>query len=85
MIEVSVKGRPTLLRSISSHGVDIICRGSVLVTGQIFDEYWLQRSSLPPVESLLTDLRARSDRPDLFTFSQWVPDVVIQHPNLHVE
>jgi Acetyltransferase (GNAT) domain len=84
-VEVSVKGRPVALPAIELCGVDVVCRGSILKTGEIFDEYWLERLSLPPINSVLIELRSRADRPDLFTFSQRVPDTKQQEAGLFTE
>ncbi|MFO1305228.1 MAG: GNAT family N-acetyltransferase [Burkholderiales bacterium] len=44
-------------------------------TAEVFDEYWLERATLPRYEDLIAALHGREAKPDLFTFAQRVPDV----------
>jgi len=73
-LDVSVRGRSTAVPVIAVSGVSVIVAGRLLRKGEVFDEYWLERESLPSPESVIAELRQRADRPDLFTFAQRVPD-----------
>ncbi len=55
----------------------------MVTTGEIFDEYWLEREALPSYETLIRELRARGERPDIFTFAQRVPDADPVHTYYH--
>lgn len=53
------------------------------MTGEIFDEFWLERDGLPPADARLAALRCQPDRPDVSTFCQRVPDAIPRHPKLY--
>jgi len=79
-VDLSVRGRMRAQPALVVSGVRIMVRGRALRIGEIFDEYWLERSSLPDAGKLITALRAMPDRPDIFTFAQRVPDSAPGHP-----
>jgi hypothetical protein len=85
MREATIKGKPVSLPVLRVHGVDVVLRGRLLRTGEVFDEYWLERETLPGVDALLDDLRKTTGRPDLFVFTQRVPDSAPQHPAYPME
>lgn len=85
MREATVKGKPVSLPALRLHGVDVVKRGGLLSTGEVFDEYWLERDSLPRIDALLEDLRKAPGRPDLFSFTQRVPDTTPQHRAYRME
>ncbi len=79
-IQLSQRGKTAALPAIELLGVNIISQGRLLKIGEIFDEYWLERSVLPPYVNLISELLASEQRPDLFTFAQRVPDAVPVYP-----
>jgi hypothetical protein len=80
VLDVSVRGKPVRVQAIQLYGVDVLFRGRFIKTAQIFDEYWLERDALPSPETVIANLRAREDKPDLFVFTQRVPDTA---PSYH--
>jgi hypothetical protein len=73
-LDVSIRGRSTAVPVIAVCGVNVIVAGRLLRKGEVFDEYWLERKALPSPESVIAELQHRTDRPDLFTFAQRIPD-----------
>ena len=82
-LDVSVRGKPVRVQAIQLYGVDVLFRGRFIKTAQIFDEYWLERDALPSPETVIADLRAREDKPDLFIFTQRVPDTALSYRYHH--
>lgn len=78
-LEISVKGKETRVSALPIHGVTVVSVGRVLKIGRIFDEFWLERETLPSPAAVISELRKSPDRPDLFTFAQRVPDVDVHH------
>jgi hypothetical protein len=60
-------------------------RGRFLTTAEIFDEYWLERESLPDPRLVVAELQRQPHTPDLFTFAQRVPDVEPAYGAYHRE
>lgn len=75
MADVSVRGRLVRFPAISIGSVIVVSKGRFIKTGEIFDEYWLQREHLPSYVAVIAELKNRNDRPDIFTFAQRVPDI----------
>jgi hypothetical protein len=73
--DISVKGRRKTVPTWHIDGVTIIQRGHLLKTAEIFDEYWLERETLPSPVSVIETLRQEKPKPDLFTFAQRIPDI----------
>lgn len=73
-VDISVKGQLKRCRAIELLGVPIVMSGRGISTGEIFDEYWIERARIPNPADLIAMLSKRPDRPDLFTFAQRVPD-----------
>lgn len=71
---VSVKGkiRSTSGLKIDDHVVTII--GSFIRVARVFDAYWLEAAKLPDPRRVVEQLRKLPHPPDLFTFTQRVPD-----------
>jgi hypothetical protein len=78
-VDISLKGRRTAVPAIDACGVTVLCLGRRLKVGEIFDEYWLERSALPLPDDVIAQLCSRPDRPDLFTFAQRIPDTRPAH------
>jgi hypothetical protein len=83
LLYTTIKGRPTALRTIHLGELTLVCRGRILKIAQVFDEYWLERDRLPHPESVIEQLRALADKPDLFMFAQRVPDTEVAHSFYH--
>ncbi len=83
VLEVSVRGKPVRLQAIQLHGVHVLSRGRFIKTGQIFDEYWLERDVLPAPETVIAELRGREEKPDLFVFTQRIPDTAVSYRYHH--
>jgi hypothetical protein len=84
-IDATVKGKPVSFTALRLHGVDVVVRGRLLRIGEVFDEYWLERKALPSMDALLDDLGKAAGRPDLFAFTQRVPDHVPAHQGHFLE
>ena len=72
--EISVKGRRRRVPALKLKGAIIVTRGSLVKVAEVFDEYWLEADALPDARVLLSELAQRPDRPDVFTFTQRVPE-----------
>lgn len=66
-------------------GARIISRGRLIRIAEVFDEYWLESADLPLYPALIDELRSRSDRPDIFTFAQRIPDTLVRFPEYQHE
>jgi hypothetical protein len=85
-LEVSIGGERKSLPALQAGGVTVLVRGRLLKTAEIFDEYWLERETLPAPELVLAELRrTRNAKPDLFTFAQRVPDAKPAYGQYHCE
>jgi hypothetical protein len=72
--EVSIKGRMTKVPAIRVGESVVVITGRILKVAEIFDEYWLEKRCLPDPLAVLDEIRKAERVPDLFTFSQRVPD-----------
>ena len=79
LIDMSIKGRTLKVPAVQMAGVIVVSEGRALRIGRVFDEYWLERASLPSYEAVITELKGKKKRPDIFTFTQRVPDVEPAH------
>src|SRR5262245_15100376 len=82
---VSVRGERKSLPALQVGEATILMRGRFLKIAEIFDEYWLERDSLPNPQVVVAELRRNPSRPDLFTFAQRVPDVEPAYDEYHRE
>ena len=73
VLDVSIKGKARQVRAVPLRGVQVVYHGHWLRTARIFDHYWLEAESLPPPGIIISDLAAREDVPDIFTFAQRAP------------
>jgi hypothetical protein len=81
MRQISHKGKKLSVRSLSmGSGTEIIIKGRLLKTGEIFDEIWARATELPDPLQIVTELRKKPGRPDLLTFIQKLPDISPKHP-----
>lgn len=76
----SIRGKMRPLRAVSACGVDIVSRGRLLRTAEIFDEYWLPQDSIPDPTLLVAELKRGNTFADVFTFTHKVPDCKPMHP-----
>jgi hypothetical protein len=83
-MDISVKGKREIVPSWQVADVTVIQRGRFVKTAEVFDEYWLEREKLPKPEVVIAALLEREDKPDLFTFSQRIPDIEPKF-NYHME
>ena len=74
LLNISVKGKRKNVLALEMEGVTIIKIGRFLTTAEIFDEYWLEAAKLPDPDALVSRLRRIDRKPDLFTFTQRVPE-----------
>jgi hypothetical protein len=84
-VRISVRGRTSAAPVETVCGARIICRGSMIRIGEVFDEYWLEPAQLPPYPTLIEELSERGNRPDIFTFAQRIPDALVRFPQYHHE
>lgn len=75
VVDISVKGKRKNVPAWQIGDVTVVKQGRFLKTAAIFDEYWLERDTLPNPEMVIAELREKEDKPDLFTFAQRVPEV----------
>lgn len=73
-VQVSIKGKSRSVSSLALGEHRVVMRGRLVRVGKIFDAYWLEASTLPDLRSVVEYLRDVKGRPDLFTFTQRVPD-----------
>lgn len=80
---VSVRGRQRFLPSVPvGENATVVLKGRLLTIGEVHDEFWLRAKDIPEPEEIVGILRRARRVPDLFTFTQKVPDVVPRHPYL---
>jgi len=72
--QVSVKGKMRSTHGLKIDDHVIVISGAFLKVARIFDAYWLEAAKLPDPRSVVDRLRSVEHRPDLFTFTQRVPD-----------
>jgi hypothetical protein len=82
--EISIKGRTKSIPIFQVNNTAIVVRGRFIRTAEIFDELWLESGQLPNPEELLAELRQKESRPDLFTFTQRIPEVTPKY-NYHMQ
>jgi hypothetical protein len=72
--EISIKGRKHQIPAICIDGAIVVTQGRLVRIAEIFDEYWLERDTLPNPQRIIEYLKNTNSRPDIFTFAQRVPD-----------
>jgi hypothetical protein len=82
--QISVKGKVRSTHALKIDDHVIVISGRLLRVAKIFDAYWLEAARLPDPRSVVDRLRNVQHPPDLFTYTQRVPDT---HPALdyHLE
>jgi hypothetical protein len=71
---VSVKGQIRSVPALKFGDHVITINGSLVKVARIFDAYWLEADKLPDPRVVIEQLRNIDKPPDLFTFTQRVPD-----------
>lgn len=82
--EIYSKGKKKYVPSWEISNTTIIAQGHLIKIAEIFDEYWGELDKLPNPEFVITELRLKKDKPDIFTFSQRVPNAKPKF-NYHLE
>lgn len=72
---MSVKGRMLQVQAFRLDDLIIVTKGRFVKVAEIFDEYWLLADTLPDPNRVAQELRDVKQKPDLFTFTQRVPDI----------
>ena len=72
--QISVKGKMRAAHALKIDDHVIVVGGTFLRVAKIFDAYWLEAAKLPDPRSIVERLRNVEHRPDLFTFTQRVPE-----------
>jgi len=83
-VEISVQGRKVNVPGMSVQDSLVVIKGRFLRIARVFDEYWLEKKSLPDPLKVIETLQNFNHRPDIFTFSQRVPDANPKY-DFHVE
>jgi hypothetical protein len=77
---ISVKGKRRAVEAISvAPASTVIFSGRYLTVGVIDDEFWIEASALPTPTDVIDALRRHPSRPDLFSFTQKLPNVAPQY------
>jgi hypothetical protein len=71
---ISVKGHIRHVPAIRLDDAVVVVGGTAVRVGEIFDAYWLEAARLPDPRHVVDQLRRVEGRPDLFTFTQRVPE-----------
>ena len=71
---VSIGGKVRPVPGFRIDGQVVVVSGKVIKCGEIFDAYWIEAAKLPDPTSIVTQLQKIQHRPDLFTFTQRVPE-----------
>jgi hypothetical protein len=78
--QVSERGRRRTLRAIQiSPRASVISRGTLIRIAEVHDEFWLSRDELPDAEQAISMLKRAPRPPDIFAFSQKIPDTAPVH------
>lgn len=73
-VTISVKGELVDMPCRHVRGVSLVTTGRILRTSRIFDEYWIERASIPSPQDVVADLSGEGIASDLFVFTQRVPE-----------
>lgn len=72
---ISVRGKQLVVPAIQIEDATVVVKGRLPKVASIHDEVWLESRSLPDPLEVLEKLRSSGKPPDLFTFTQRIPDV----------
>lgn len=73
-IEVTRRGRKMAVPMLEVAGTTLAIKGRLVKIAEIFDAYWLRKRSLPGPTAVIGALRMSTHRPDIYTFTQRVPE-----------
>ena len=65
VFDISVKGKRKNVPAWQVGDVTVVKQGRFLKTAAIFDEYWLERDTLPNPERVISELWEKENKPDL--------------------
>jgi hypothetical protein len=74
IIDISIRGKQHKATVIEACDVTLAVKGRWLKIVEIFDEYWLERDTLPAPAHVIAELKQIDARPDIFCFAQRVPE-----------
>jgi hypothetical protein len=77
---ISVKGKQIAVPAIRVSDVVLVVTGKILKIARIHDEAWLDSRSLPSPLEIVGKLQSSKNSPDIFTFTQRLPDVAPRYP-----
>jgi hypothetical protein len=72
---MSIRGKGRQVQAFRLDDLTVVTRGKFVKVAEIFDEYWLPANTLPDPNLVLQGLRGIDQKPDLFTFTQRVPNI----------
>lgn len=74
-VERSSQGKRIRVPSICVRDQTVVTAGTLIKIAAIHDEEWQEEELLPDPESFVQELKNRSERVDLFTFSEKLPQI----------
>ncbi len=77
--KVTVRGKQVQVPVLKYESCEIVLKGGVLKKAEIFDEYWLETDALPDPLKVIESLQKSRRKPDIFVFSQPVPDTELKY------
>ena len=72
--QISVTGQMKSVPAWRVGDLAVIVTGSLIKVAEIFDAYWLEADRLPDPRDVVQRLSTVAGKPDLFTFTQRVPE-----------
>jgi hypothetical protein len=83
-LTISKNGKPLSVLRKRISGVDVVTMGKWLRIAEIWDEAYLEGNVVDSPEYFLREVKSWAAKPDIFTFSQKVPDCTPRY-NYHFE
>lgn len=74
-LHISVRGKRVIVPTLEVAGHTVIVKGKCVRVGSIFDEYWLDRRSLPDPMTFIETIAHQPCKIDLFSFAERVPQI----------
>jgi len=78
--EVSLKGKPTHVRSVLAEGRTIVVTGKMIKIAAVFDEEFVEGDVITDPSAALSALKESGVRADLFTFSEKLDVTTARYP-----
>ncbi len=82
--EISLRGRMQQVPAFLVDDTVVVVTGSAIQVAEVFDAYWLEVARLPDPAQVAARLARVPQRPDLFTFTERVPNTSPRFP-FHLE